>query len=78
MTSQKTLRLKQYRYLKSNTLQSKVKSTAKKITGGGSSVSGAVVGGLLAGGAGAVIGSREKVESQLIRHDEREVLFNFF
>ena len=49
-----------------------------KITGGGSSLSGAIIGGVIAGDTGAVIGSREKVESKLITHDERRVDLNYF
>jgi|GEM_PF-1588396 len=49
--------------------------------GGGTSVAGAVVGGVIAGGAGAIIGSRQKtndIKSELITHDTRETLLNFF
>lgn len=55
-----------------------------KITGGGgggSSIEGTVTGGLIAGGAGAVIGSRKKtdqIKSELVTHDTRETLLNFF
>ena len=49
--------------------------------GGGSSVKGAIVGSIIAGDAGAVIGSRKKVEevrSQLVTHDTRETFINYF
>jgi len=49
--------------------------------GGGSSVKGAVVGHAIAGGVGAVVGSRNKiteVKSELITHDERVTLLNYF
>ncbi len=49
--------------------------------GGGSSLSGAVVGGIVAGGAGAVISSRKKtnpIKSELVTHDTRETILNFF
>lgn len=49
--------------------------------GGGSSLTGAIVGGAIAGDAGAVIGSRKKVNpvtSQLITHDSRETAFFYF
>jgi hypothetical protein len=49
--------------------------------GGGSSLGGAVTGALLAGDAGAVIGSRKKVEgikSEVVTHDSRETFLNFF
>ncbi|MDO9087963.1 MAG: hypothetical protein Q7U53_17285 [Anaerolineaceae bacterium] len=55
-----------------------------KITGGGgggSTIGGAVVGGLIAGDTGAIIGSRKKVDeirSELITHDERKTILNFF
>lgn len=55
-----------------------------KITGGGgggSSIKGAVVGQAIAGGVGAVVGSRKKIDevkSQLITHDERLTLLNYF
>lgn len=47
--------------------------------GGGSSVKGAVVGHMIAGEAGAIIGSRKKVndiKSELITHDTREAFIN--
>lgn len=49
--------------------------------GGGSSLSGAILGGLLAGGVGAIVGSRKKVNpvtSQLITHDTRGTVLNYF
>lgn len=54
-----------------------------KITGGGgrgSSIGGAVAGEIIAGEAGAVIGSRQKVneiKSELITHDTRETFLNY-
>lgn len=58
--------------------------TENKISGGGgggSSISKAVVGGFIAGPAGAVINSRQKVneiKSRLITHDSRETILNYF
>lgn len=49
--------------------------------GGGSSIGGTVVGGMIAGEAGAIIGSRkegEPVKSELITHDTRETFLNFY
>jgi len=49
--------------------------------GGGSSIGGAVAGQLIAGGVGAVIGSRKKIneiKSELITHDTRETFLNYF
>jgi hypothetical protein len=54
-----------------------------KITGGGggSSLGRAVVGGVIAGEAGAIIGSRKEsnpIKSELITHDKREAFLNFY
>jgi hypothetical protein len=49
-------------------------STREKISGGGSSIGGAVVGAALAGGVGAIIGSRKKINSETIREDNRFIL----
>lgn len=49
--------------------------------GGGSSIGGAVAGAVIAGGAGAIIGSRKKVEpikSELVTHDSRQTFINYF
>lgn len=49
--------------------------------GGGSNIAGAVVGGVLAGEAGAVIGSRNRVEeikSETVTHDTRQTVFKYF
>jgi len=45
-------------------------------SGGGSDIGGALLGGLIAGGAGAVIGSRTEtnVSSELVTHDDRETI----
>lgn len=43
------------------------------VSGGGSSLKGAVVGGILAGGAGAVIGSRKKTTTEI--KDDRKTVF---
>jgi len=48
-----------------------------KITGGGSDIAGALVGGLIAGGVGAIIGSRSEVKSSLVTHDSREVILAY-
>lgn len=42
--------------------------------GGGSSIGGAIIGGLLAGDAGAIIGSRKSVNSMTMSHDTRETV----
>lgn len=49
--------------------------------GGGSSVKGALLGAVIAGGAGAIIGSRRKINSinsEHIEHDERGTIINFY
>jgi hypothetical protein len=45
-----------------------------KIKGGGSSLGGAIVGGAIAGDVGAIIGSRKKIESEEVEHDERNIV----
>jgi hypothetical protein len=50
---------------------------------GGSSITGAVLGAMVAGGTGAVIGSRkegkiEQIKSEIITHDERETFLNYY
>lgn len=50
---------------------------------GGSSISGAVVGGMIAGNTGAIIGSRKKgkidpIKSQVITHDDRETYLSLY
>jgi len=55
-----------------------------KITGGGgggTDIGGAIIGGIIAGEAGAIIGSRmesNEIESKLITHDTRETILNYF
>lgn len=44
-----------------------------KVTGGGSSLKGALIGYVLAGDVGAIIGSREPVKSTVVSEDERKV-----
>lgn len=44
-----------------------------KVTGGGSSLKGALLGYALAGDVGAVIGSREPIKTEIISEDERRV-----
>lgn len=44
------------------------------VQGGGVNVAGAVVGGMVAGTAGALIGSRQEVKSTTIEHDDRKVV----
>lgn len=49
--------------------------------GGGSTITGAIVGGLLAGEAGAIVGSRKKVneiKSESITHDSRNTLIRYY
>ena len=52
--------------------------TNVKGSGGGSSITGAVLGGLIAGDVGAIIGSRKEVkfESEHIKHDTRCTLLS--
>lgn len=42
--------------------------------GGGSSATGAMIGGVLAGDAGAVVGSRKSIQTSTIEHDTRETI----
>ena len=44
------------------------------ISGGGTSIGGAIVGAVVAGGVGAVIGSRKSIKSEIINHDNRKVV----
>lgn len=49
--------------------------------GGGVSIVGAIVGGIIAGGTGAIIGSRQRVnpiKSEIITHDERVTNLKFY
>lgn len=49
--------------------------------GGGSSIGRAVIGGVIAGGAGAIIASRNKIDgitSELIEHDDRKCYLRYF
>ena len=46
--------------------------TTTEVSGGGSSLSGALVGGLLFGAAGAIIGSRKAVKTETVTHDDRK------
>lgn len=50
------------------------KRKEQHISGGGSSLKGAIVGGLVAGDAGAVIGSRKEIETDYVDVDDREIL----
>lgn len=52
-------------------------------TTGGTSIKGAIIGGVIAGPAGAIIGSRKKakiepIQSKIITQDDRETFLNFF
>jgi hypothetical protein len=51
--------------------------TETNVTGGGSSLTGAVIGGAIAGGAGAVIGSRKKIETETKRIDKRKTVLTY-
>lgn len=51
--------------------------TSTSIKGGGTSLGGAAVGGLLLGPVGAIIGSRKKVKSKTKTDDTRQVVLNF-
>lgn len=44
-----------------------------KVKGGGSSIGGAIIGGLIAGDAGAIIGSRKSIKSEIVKIDERVI-----
>ena len=48
-------------------------SHVAKVEGGGSSLSGAILGGLVAGDAGSIIGSRKVIKSKIEQVDSREV-----
>lgn len=48
--------------------------TEQIVSGGGSSLTGAVVGGIVAGGVGAIIGSRKKIKTKSVTKDEREII----
>ena len=50
---------------------------ATDVHGGGSSMTGAVVGGIIAGGAGAIIGSRQEVTSTTREIDDRATVLKF-
>ncbi len=50
----------------------------QKISGGGSNITGAIIGGVLAGDAGAIIGSRNKIVSETVTHDTRIVHLYYF
>ena len=47
------------------------------ISGGGVNVAGAVVGGMIAGTAGAIVGGREAVKSTTETHDDRKIVVKF-
>lgn len=47
------------------------------VRGGGVNLKGAVAGAVIAGGAGAVIGSRNAVSTETIKHDSREFIVAF-
>ena len=49
-----------------------------EVSGGGSSLSGAVLGGLIAGDAGAIIGSRQSVTTKTQSHDTRKTIIKFY
>lgn len=53
------------------------KYTTTELSGGGSSLGKAVVGGAIAGGAGAVIASRKEVTSSTKVVDERQTIINY-
>lgn len=49
--------------------------------GGGLSISGAIVGGLIAGEAGAIIGGRKKIEeikSEIVKNDNRKTILKYY
>jgi hypothetical protein len=48
--------------------------TEQVVSGGGSSLTGAIVGGIVAGGVGAVIGSRKKIKSKSVEKDDRKLV----
>ena len=43
----------------------------QKISGGGADIGGAIIGGMIAGTAGAIVGGREAIRSDLVTHDTR-------
>jgi hypothetical protein len=49
-----------------------------KISGGGSSISGAIIGDAIAGDVGAIVGSRKAVKSKEIVHDERLIVLVYY
>ncbi|GLC32178.1 SHOCT domain-containing protein [Clostridium omnivorum] len=51
--------------------------TETNVKGGGSSLTGAVVGGVIAGGAGAVIGSRKEIKTETNRVDNRKTIITY-
>lgn len=53
------------------------KHKEQNISGGGSSIKGAVAGGLIAGGTGAIIGSRKGIETSYKDVDDRKVIVTF-
>ena len=44
------------------------------VSGGGSDLTGALVGGAIAGDVGAIIGSRDPIKTETIRHDTRRII----
>lgn len=48
--------------------------TETNVTGGGSSIKGAIIGGVIAGEPGAVVGSRKKIESKTTMVDNRKTI----
>lgn len=61
-------------------LQGEIVNENRITGGGGSNIGWAVVGGVIAGGAGAIIGSRNKIDSiksELITHDNRATYLFF-
>ena len=47
------------------------------VSGGGSSLTGAIIGGVIAGGAGAIIGSRQEVTSSTRKIDDRATVLKY-
>lgn len=52
-------------------------SYTTSVSGGGVNIKGAVAGAVIAGGAGAIIGSRNEISSKTIKHDNRKVIMKF-
>ncbi|NFD87604.1 SHOCT domain-containing protein [Clostridium botulinum] len=69
-------------FFRQGDVYNEVKISEGNMEGGGSSISGAIIGGVIAGGAGAIIGSRKKIKSkeinsENIRIDKRQTILEY-